>query len=487
MGSGLAGRNGAIQVRRGVGFHLLLLLWLVSTLGCGRERPNLVLIVLDTVRADRLSSYGYQRPTTPRIDALAARGIRFSRASSTSGWTVPAHASLFTGLYPAHHGAHQEHPRLDRLVPTLAEILATEGYLSLGVSANPLVSRLTGLERGFDVFVDAWRASPAGDDSHTVLEAVRGALDSVPAGRPFFLFVNFMEAHSPYLPPASTRDRFVDREVGDALVSRALARTPAEFYVNPGSVSADELAVLSDLYDAELAALDGWVGALVDQLEAQGRLENTVLVLTSDHGEAFGEHGHLRHLFQLYATLVRVPLIVILPGGSRAGEVRHEPVSLVDLLPTLLARAGVESFPGSDGLDLLGDRGALASRPIFAEYYYPVQALANMPEGVVERHAEVFRPFRRRLRSVELGGLRLIASSEGDVRVFDVLRDPGELRNLAPDETDGARELIELLRDFAAAAPPAPLPDTTSAPDGSFQGTDAETRERLRELGYLAP
>jgi arylsulfatase A-like enzyme len=366
-------------------------------------------------------------------------------------------------------------------------LLTVEGYLTLGVSANPLVSRLTGLERGFDVFVDAWRAAPSGDDSHAVVEAVREVLDSVPAGRPFFLFVNFMDAHSPYLPPAPARDRFLDREVGEALVSRALARTPAEFYVNPDSVTADELAVLSDLYDAELAVLDAWVGALVDQLEAQGRLENTVLVLTSDHGEAFGEHGHVRHLFQLYATLVRVPLIVVLPDGARAGEVRHEPVSLVDLLPTLLARAGVESLPVSDGLDLLGDRGGLASRPVFAEYYYPVQALANMPEGVVERHPETFRPFRRRLRSVEQGRLRLIGSSEGDMRLFDVSRDPGELRNLGDEDTDGARELTELLRDFVAAAPPRPLPDASSGPGGSFLGTDAETQERLRELGYLAP
>jgi arylsulfatase A-like enzyme len=394
---------------------------------------------------------------------------------------------MFTGLYPARHGAHQEHPRLDPLVPTLAEILAVEGYVSLGVSANPLVSRLTGLERGFDVFVDAWRAAPAGDDSHPVLEAVRGALESVPAGRPFFLFVNFMDAHSPYQPPAAARDRFVDREAADALVSRALSRTPAEFYVNPDSVSADELAVLSDLYDAELAALDAWVGALVDQLEEQGRLENTILVLTSDHGEAFGEHGHLRHLFQLHATLVRVPLIIVLPGDARAGEVRQEPVSLVDLLPTLLARSGVAPPPGGDGMDLLGDPGALVSRPVFAEYYYPLQALANMPDGVVERHPEAFRPFRRRLRSVEKGGLRLIGSSEGDTRLFDVSRDPGELRDLAPDDTQGAGELTELLRDFRAAAPPSPLPGTGSASGGSFPGTDAETRERLRELGYLAP
>ncbi|MEE8580551.1 MAG: sulfatase-like hydrolase/transferase, partial [Myxococcota bacterium] len=275
-------------------------LWLVgSACSPGRmERPNIVLIVLDTVRADRIACYGYERPTSPRIDELAARGIRFENASSTSSWTLPAHASLFTGVYPIDHGATQEHPRLEADKRTLAEILGGYGYATLAVSANPLVGSVTGLRRGFHRYTETWRGTgaAAGDDprAHPNLRAARSLLQEKESGQPFFLFLNFMEAHSPYTPREPYRSRFLSHAESDPLVASAENRRVADFYLSPESVPRRELDILSDLYDAEIAEVDELVGVFVDELEALGALENTLVVITSDHGENFGDHGHFR-------------------------------------------------------------------------------------------------------------------------------------------------------------------------------------------------
>ncbi len=452
-------------------------------------RPSFVVIVLDTVRADRLSGYGYGRPTTPRLDALAARGIRFANASSTSSWTVPAHASLFTGRYALDHGATQEHPRLDPGLPTLAEILAGYGWAAVGVSANPLVSALTGLERGFETFANPTQAD-ASRGEHPNLVAVRRSLERLPPERPFFLFVNFIEAHHPYAPPEPERSRFLRRSPDDALLASAIARTPEEFYADPGAVSPEELAVLSDLYDGEIAALDGQVGALLDELERGGRLRDAFVIVTSDHGEAFGEHGHVRHVFSLHRTLVHVPLVVVPPHGERAGEVRSDPVSLLDVFATVLARARIPLHAELPGRDLLGEPPA--ERVVFAEYYHPLQALANLATGTLEAHPEVFARFRRRLRSVESGGLRLVASSRGGDELFDLARDPGERENLAGDPRWAQSEvrLRGSLDAFVAGArrrlPPEPGVDAP-LPQRSFGDVDAHTLRRLRELGYVRP
>jgi len=442
-----------------------------------------VLIVIDTLRADRLGCYGYERPTTPNLDALARRGIRFANVSSTSSWTVPAHASLFTGLYPIRHGATQERPFLDAGPATLAEILRSHGYATAAASANPQVGPLRGLERGFDSFAETWRPARGILREHPNHSAVKRFLDSLEPDRPFFLFVNYMEPHAPYAPLEPFRSRFrTAPEAGPPLEDRLRV---ADHYLGSGRTGARELAALSDLYDGAVAAADALVGQLVALLEAEGRLADTLLVIASDHGENLGDHGHVRHVFNLYASVVRVPLIVVLPGDVRAGEVRPEAASLVDVFATILARVGVSPPDPQAGRDLLAGTGETAGRAVFAEYYHPDQALELFGPDVLETHGEKLAPYLRRLRSVEWDGLRLIWSSKGDPKLYDLDKDRGELRDLAGDRGYAVRKarLLAALDAFVAAA--GGEPERAATGSAGRTAIEPDTATRLRELGYL--
>ena len=478
----------------------LLLLILMACQGCsptGSARPNIVLIVLDTVRADRLRCRSDDRVPMPRIAELCARGVYFEQVSSSSSWTLPAHASLFTGLYPIRHGATQESAGLDERAPTLAERLGESGYRTYAASANPLVSIKSGLARGFDSFEETWRGQkrtgPVRPSDHRNLRAVDELLMYRDRGSPFFLFANFIEAHAPNKPPEHFRPASVRERAGSGEIDHVGRHTAARYYLAPESVPANDFALLSELYDGEIAQLDELVGALVDRLDADGALSNSILILTSDHGENFGEHGHFRHIFSLYRSNVHIPLLVVLPGNAHAGERRADPVALVDLFATILGMAGVE-LPGAggDGRDLFAAAPAVdAEHPVVSEYYFPAQALSLFGPDLHAPQRDRLDPFLRRLRSIESDGLRLIWSSDGNHELYDLATDPTEERNLAGDPRYAEREraLLERLDAFVAdAGGPRPLPDMTdhlSEPGGAFGDLDRETAEQLRELGYL--
>ena len=464
--------------------------------GDALERPNIALIVLDTVRADRITCSGDDRVATPYIDALCDRGIFFERVSSTSSWTLPAHASLFTVLFPLQHGATQEHTQLDDGASTLAEILGAHGYRTFGASANAVVSVKSGLARGFDLFAETWRAKrdtpypPARE--HPNFQAVELLLAELAPGERFFLFVNYVEAHGPYDPPEPHRSRALSPRATSALVDRVSRRGAAKYYLDPSSISPAEFAVLNELYDGEIAYLDELVGGLLDGLEEGGYLDDTLVIITSDHGENLGDHGHFRHVFSLYGSTIRVPLLLLLPGGERAGEVRTESVGLVDVFATILAAAGVTAPEGAvQGRDLLGDLKADEAAPIIAEYYFPLQALGLFQPEAPVINRKVLEPHLRRLRSIEMDGLRLIWSSDGRHQLFDLAADPDERRNLHGEPRLAEREqrLRARLDTFVkSGGGPRPLPDEAqrlATPVGAFEDLDPVSAERLRELGYL--
>jgi arylsulfatase A-like enzyme len=323
-------------------------LWFVTTLvllaatACQRqtEPPNIVLVVVDTARADHWSCYGYAQSTTPRIDAFAAEAIRFKRAYSTSTWTLPAHASLFTGLYPATHQATQEHMQLDDRFETLAMLLQARGYATAAFSGNPWVSRATHLDRGFDVMKEMWGTPQAREDGtfpHATNRLIFDWLRRRSPRQPFFLFVNYIEPHFPYDAPPTYEARFVAPDVSAAERAEATIRW-VDWYLHPQPFTPRVAALRTGLYDAELAYADDIVGELLAGLRQAGVYQDSLIVITSDHGENLGDHGHLDHVFSLYNSTLHVPLLIRRPRAQQGGTVREDPVQLKPMCSRRLRR-----------------------------------------------------------------------------------------------------------------------------------------------------
>jgi arylsulfatase A-like enzyme len=415
-----------------------------------RDRPNILLIVLDTQRADHLSSYGYHRPTTPHLDALADGGVLFERAFSASSWTLPAHASLFTGLMVHEHGAGLGGRRvLDSDYPTLAERLGREGYATGGFVANIFwTGRHTGLARGFlhyedfyGTLGDALQRMTLVRDFQKLQEWTGGVdirgrkhashinddflgwVDRLD-GRPFFAFLNYMDVHAPYLPPAPfegmfgpVRPEFRPRKLE---IGNEPLKTP----------SAQMLVHRIDRYDESLRYLDEHIGRLLAQLEQRGLLENTAIIVTSDHGEHFGEHGLHEHGKSLYTQETQVPLIIRRPGGTAGGRVK-EPVSTINLAATVGALTGLPpaTFPGRSLLPQRG--GSTDGVPVFSEM--GETGLRGAPAG------------QGWLRSLVDRQWHFILRQNGEMELYDLVQDPEETNNLAPSPDHAA--VVRRLRD----------------------------------------
>ena len=469
------GGAGGCGVVKGLCTTLAVCAWLFT--GCtGDERPNVVLVILDTTRADHFSAYGYPRATTPGFDAFAERAILFERAFATSSRTVPSHASLFTGLYPMTHGATQESQYLSEEAETLAELLAADGYETAAFSNNAWVGEKTNLTQGFGYVGEMWRERGHGQAMRTN-RAVMEWLDARARDRPFFLFVNYIEPHWPYSAPRAWQDRFLGPGVTPAQRKRANFGV-VDWYLDRSRVPDGLLPIRTALYDAELAWVDSALGELLELLRNRGLEDSSLVVVASDHGENLGDNDHQGHSFALYDSTLRIPLAIRPPGGGGAGSLRRDPVQLTDVFHTIASAAGVA--PGdtrSVGEDLLA--GPLPDeRPVVAEYYYPAQFLSYFPEPA--REGPGLAPFRRRIRSLRVGPHKFIWGSDGRHELYDVEADPGETRDLAasaPAVAGRMQEALEILveRYGADTAPPAPR-------DGVL---DPETEATLRELGYL--
>jgi arylsulfatase A-like enzyme/Flp pilus assembly protein TadD len=415
--------------------RLSLLLLLTLLAGCADgppENPNLILVTLDTVRADRLGSYGYEAAETPSLDRLAAEGVRFAQASSPVPLTLPSHASLLSGLLPPHHGVRNNGAgAFPEGTATLATFLAGQGYRTGAFLGAFVLDRRFGLSRGFEVYDDEIERAPG---AAVVLEAERPGsqvMDRALAwlgredSRPFFLWIHLYDAHAPYAPPPAWRAR------------------------HPGRP-----------YDGEISVVDEQVGRLLSELGRRGLDGRTVVAVTSDHGEGLGEHGEDTHGLLLYEPTLHVPLLVRAPGlPARTVET---PVSLVDLGPTLAGLLG-KTFPvpagrSLDGRDLSEPlRGGREPEPadLYAETRYPA-VFGWSPLAALRRRE-----------------IKYIAS--GRPELYDLRRDPRETTNLAgdPEQTRGFATRLAQIEAGAVA------PRKTPAPD-------AETRARLASLGYAA-
>jgi arylsulfatase A-like enzyme len=310
-------------------------------------RPNVLVLLLDTTRADHLGALGYERDTSPNIDRLARENLLYTRAYTEAPWTPPSVATLFSGLWASSHGmmpsagTDTAMQRLDEHVLTLAEILKSAGYKTAGISANPWISPEFGYDQGFDSY--AVKHKEAAD---VITDAGLAKLDELRAGgAPFFLYLHYLDPHRPYSLPK-------EYEPYKGQLKSARFTPPMLKFVNT--------------YDAEIRYLDASLGRLFAQLKAKGLYDDLVIVLVSDHGEQFGEHGYSGHGWTLYDEELHVPLIVK-PGRIEKGRSSDRVVSMIDVLPTLLTLVDVAKPPGLPGLNLLDDAALAARRGVFAE------------------------------------------------------------------------------------------------------------------------
>jgi arylsulfatase A-like enzyme len=387
--------------------------------------PNVLLISVDTLRADHLGIYGYPRPTSPTIDGLGNSGVVFEKALTTAPWTLPSHVSLLTGLYPAFHGVQDDGTKLAAEVPTLAEAFKGLGYHTLAVVSHVYVSSEFGLDRGFDSFDDSLIAGGAKNPiAEVVVDHFLDAMSEVPEGR-FFAFVHLFDPHWSYTAPEPFFKRFAEPSYRGPIDGSIEALTP--FFPPNQAMQPADLRQAIDLYDGEIAYTDAQIARLLEELRNRGRLENTVILFTADHGEEFKEHGQLGHGKTLFHEMMRIPLVVtghpVFPPGTR----RRDVVSLIDVAPTLLHLAGGEAMPGVQGMSLVEER--------------PTEEIV---------FGESLR-FGMDMRMAYMGNDKLIHHLVGDQRAyFDLATDPGERRRMKEDPTRGT--LTSALADFTAVA-----------------------------------
>lgn len=443
----------------------LALLVAASVAACSRPAPppNVVVVVVDTLRADHLGSYGNGRGLTPFLDQLATRGVRFERAYATSSWTMPSVASLFTARYPVQHGVHTMQSKLADGETTLAEALSARGWAAAGFSANLLVGAPHGFGQGFDPYTAfAVEEGAAKVRGGTLRSRSESWLDQRrPGAPPVLLYYQFMEPHAPYEPPEPWRSRFVRPHAAGEVEEAARVMEAHKIWNRPP----EQIALLASLYDGEVAAADEELRLLFADLERRGVLDNAVVVITADHGEEFGDHGGLSHGFTLFEEQVRVPLLILAPGLAPA--VIAQPVSLIDVAPTVLALAGVAVPPAFEGrslLPLMRGEAAPAAGDLMAE-------LESMgPRKGMRKHQQAL------LR----GEHKLLRSPNPFVapQLFDLAADPGE-RHPNPPALAGTLETM-----LAALAEMQTVLATRASPAGDQVTLDEATREKLRALGY---
>jgi arylsulfatase A-like enzyme len=470
--------------------------------------PNIILIVMDTLRSDRLSCYGYERTTSPRLDFLASEGALFTHMIATAPWTLPTHGSMFTGLYPSSHGAHWEHMYLDGSVRTAAEVLAEAGYQTVGFSNNGIVSRATNLSQGFDGFYEMWKGETrfptlkaelkdwfmllAGREdagAQRTNELIRGWLERhCTDDRPFFMFVNYLEVHLPYKPPVHFRKNFLPdtgligkmEKVSIQMLYRILLGEGKEKF----PLSDEELGILSSLYDAEIAYLDTKIGELADYLRARGVLDSTCLILTSDHGENIGEHGLIDHQLVLYDTLLKVPLIVRYPALVAPGVRSDELVQSHDVFATILDAAGLESGAAGypvQGRSLLGTLGSGGGRTsAYSEYQSPRSQFDRITRWAqaAGKVSDLSR-LDRRLTSVRTDSLKYVWASDGNDELYRISADPGERENIADESAASACAMQKAIDDWKAGLP------VIHEGSGEIPEMDKETEDLLKALGYI--
>jgi len=420
------------------------------------DRPNVVVYLIDALRADHLGCYGYQHPVSPHIDQFAEQAILFERAQAQTSWTRASVASIFTGLMPQVHSANDDDDALSESVTTIAEFLRTSGYQTGGFTANGNAGPNVGFAQGFDVFQHFGAARSEALNSEAL-----SWLQGLAEDRPFFLWLHAVDPHEPYMPPDDLRRRFApmvtDPDLGS--VARVLSITRNSEVLTEGMISD-----LLSLYDAEIAANDRSLGALLGELRARGLYDDTLIIVVSDHGEEFYDHGGWTHGKTLYAEQLDIPLIVKLPG-IRAGERISQVVQHVDILPTILDVVGLGRPMGIQGKSLMALLLEEGRQRWKNRSFSSLDLRGRIGSSVYDGHWKMIRlDDRRRGSSAKLYDKRV--DWEETVDLSSGL--PDRIATMLTMDCSHSQRLPEPLT--------APVVDTTAK---------EEMRESLRALGYI--
>jgi len=434
---------------------------------CGKKAavpsgPNIVLITIDALRADHMSCYGYHRETSPFIDGIASESAVFTNAYSTSSWTAPSMASIFTGHYPRSHGVLHGVARgpkaaitgqelLVKDFLTIAEVLSTAGYTTFGVSSNGHISRDTGFSQGFDYFATHWfMKSPAPNSS------IREWREHIREASRYFLWIHYFDPHNPYAPRMPWVKNYTLRSGSYSKWTREVMANPKE-YIEDIRNAPQALHTLQDRYDSEINYCDQHIKELFELLPSD---PNTVVIITADHGEAFMEHGQLLHGDTLFEEEVLVPLIIRLPANRSVARTIDHPVSNRDIFATIVGITGLgadREIPGISLMPLISGSSEETAEEVFLELDWQ-----GWGKGIRSENWKYIVSGRE----------------EKELSLFDLQADPDERRNLFREMPGKARLLDSVLRQWIDAHPEfkAPLINVDIDPD---------REDRLRALGYL--
>jgi len=439
-----------------------------SVMGCdwipGRDAPlspprAVVLISIDSLRPDHLGAYGYERNTSRGIDQLAADGVVFEDAMSTTSWTLPAHISMLTSLYPEVHGVVKNGLRLDERVVLISELLRPLGYRTAAFVSGPYLSRRFGYNQGFDHYDD--KTIPLGRHRNSHRATTNKLLDErvvqwldANNHQPFFLFVHYWDVHYHYDPPPPYDAQFGPDYVGEV--------DGANFTKIGSRMTPSDLEHVIALYDGEIAFTDSYIEKLLDLLRAYGIYDDALIVLTADHGEEFLEHGRTGHMKNLFQESIAVPLIIKFPSQRWSGKRFSAPVSIVDIVPTMLDYLGQPPHPEFDGQSLL---------PI-------------IQEDAIQEERALFADLSNDVKAVRYGRHKFVTrwnhKKGGSGRLFDLAEDPSEKANQAQMDPQRAEVMSAKIADWMKAAARRAAKLGTSEFD-----YDPELDEQLRSLGYI--
>ncbi len=435
---------------------------------------NILLISIDSLRADHVGCYGYERNTTPTMDKVAADGIRFANAMSTSSWTLPTHLTMFTGRYQIAHGVMHESYTLSDQVPTMGEVMKAAGYATAGFVSAPYLAAHYGYSRGMDVYRDLSSEYGHRAEARSAIvskELTELAVDWLEDNKdePFFMFVHNFDAHYDYTPPPPYDTMFDDDYEGEMDGNHFIERKD----VNANMDKRDLDHILA-LYDGEIRYADDHIGILLDQLRELGLHDDTIVLIVSDHGDEFFEHGNKGHHRTLYDEVLRVPMIVRLPDRAHAGTVVDEQVTLVDLMPTMLELAGIDATDGMQGISMAPlMAGRRSGRTAIYSAFLDKRGF-NLQVGRRTSESKVIQHFNR-----------ITHPKQTPVERYDIEIDAGELEDIAPMTQVRTRGELDILAAFLDDQWTENRRINVLSHGANRIDIDDDTMEALKALGYV--